>query len=123
MVASDIDIISGDDSLTLPLMAVGAVGVISVIANLVPKQLKRVTDAALAGDWPAALEMHRKLFRLSKGMLSLATNPIPIKTAMAMAGLIAEEFRLPLCPMDAQPRAQLKTLLSEMGLLGRADES
>ncbi|GAF84056.1 unnamed protein product [marine sediment metagenome] len=115
--ASDIDIISGDDSLTLPLMALGAVGVISVIANLVPEQVKQLTAAALAGDWPTALQMHRKLYPLGKGMLSLATNPLPIKTAMAMSGLIAEEFRLPLCPMDEQPKSKLRALLAESGLL------
>jgi 4-hydroxy-tetrahydrodipicolinate synthase len=113
--ASDIAIISGDDSLTLPLMSIGAVGVISVIANLVPEQVKRMTDAAIAGDWPTALELHRKLYPLGKGMLSLATNPIPIKTAMALRNLIAEEFRLPLCPVDAEPRAKLRALLADMG--------
>ena len=61
--------------------------------------------------------MHRKLFRLSKGMLSLAVNPLPIKTALAMTGQIAEEFRLPLCPMDEAPKARLAELLRAMGLL------
>ncbi|MBN1346618.1 MAG: 4-hydroxy-tetrahydrodipicolinate synthase [Phycisphaerae bacterium] len=113
----DIALISGDDSMTLPLMSIGGVGVISVIANIVPKEMKALTDAALAGDFAVAAEQHRKLFTLGKNMLSLETNPIPIKTAMAMKGMIAEEFRLPLCPMAASNRAKLESTLKEAGIL------
>ncbi len=112
----DIGIISGDDSMTLPLMSIGGVGVISVIANLIPKEMKALTDAALSGDFTVAGEQHRKLFKLGQGMLSLETNPIPIKTAMAMQGMITEEFRLPLCPMSPANRAKLETILREGGL-------
>lgn len=112
----DIQIISGDDSMTLPLMAVGGVGVISVLANLVPKDVKAMTDAALAGDWPAARRWHHKMFKLAKGLLSIEVNPIPIKTAMAMKGMLTEEFRLPLCPMAPANRKRLETVLTEYGL-------
>lgn len=114
---SDIAIISGDDSITLPLMSIGGVGVISVIANLIPHEMKALTDAALAGDFAAAGEQHRKLFGISSSMLSLETNPIPIKTAMAMKGMIAEEFRLPLCAMMPANRQKLESLLKDAGLL------
>jgi 4-hydroxy-tetrahydrodipicolinate synthase len=116
-VACDIDIISGDDSMTLPLMALGGVGVISVLANIIPKVIKAMTDAASAGKWPTALELHRKTFPLAKGMLSIETNPIPIKTAMAMQGLIDEEFRLPLCPMAADNKTELEQQVRQYGLL------
>jgi 4-hydroxy-tetrahydrodipicolinate synthase len=116
-VACDIDIISGDDSMTFPLMALGGVGVISVLTNIIPKDIKVMTDAALAGDWEAALRLHRKTFPLAKGMLSIETNPIPIKTAMAMRGMIAEEFRLPLCTMASENRTKLQQQLRQYGLL------
>jgi len=113
----DIGLISGDDSMTLPLMAIGGVGVISVIANLLPREMKALTDAARSGDFAVAAEHHRKLFALGKNLLSLETNPIPIKTAMAMKGMIAEEFRLPLCPMVPANRERLGAILKEGGLL------
>jgi 4-hydroxy-tetrahydrodipicolinate synthase len=114
---SDIAIISGDDSMTLPLMSIGGVGVISVIANLIPAECKKLTDAALQGDFAAAAAQHAKLFGLGKAMLSLETNPIPIKTAMAMKGMIAEEFRLPLCPMQPANKQKLQTVLQDAKLL------
>lgn len=113
----DIDIISGDDSMTLPLMAVGGVGVISVLANIVPKDVKAMTDAALAGDWPTAQRWHHKMFKLAKGLLTLEVNPIPIKTAMALAGMLPEEFRLPLCPIQPANREKLVAALTEYGIL------
>lgn len=116
-VTCDIDIISGDDSMTLPLMVLGGVGVISVLANLIPNDTKALTDAALAGDWATALDLHRRTFALAKGLLSIETNPIPIKTAMAMRGLIAEEFRLPLCPMASENRTKLEEQLRRYGVL------
>jgi len=112
----DIDVISGDDSMTLPLMSVGAVGVISVLANIVPKDVKALTDAALAGDFETARRWHLKMFKLAKGLLTLEVNPIPIKTAMAMKGIIAEEMRLPMTPMQADHREQLAAALAEYGL-------
>jgi len=113
----DIDIISGDDSMTLPLMAIGGVGVISVIANIIPREMKALTDAALAGDFQTAMGLHRQLFALGKDMLSLEVNPIPIKTAMAMKGMLQEEFRLPLCPMGPANREKLAASLKAAGIL------
>ena len=115
-VRSDIDIISGDDSMTLPLMAIGGVGVISVLANLVPRDVKAMTDAALRGDWETARKWHLKMFRLAKGLLSIEVNPIPIKTAMAMRGLCSDEMRLPLCPMSPANREKLEAVLREYGI-------
>lgn len=114
---SDIVILSGDDSMTLPLMSIGGKGVISVIANLLPAETKILTDAALKKDFVAAAAQHKKLFMLAKAMLSLETNPIPIKTAMAMKGMIAEEFRLPICPMQPANRKKLEAILKEAKLL------
>ncbi len=113
----DIDILSGDDSMTLPLMSIGGTGVISVIANIVPQDTKSLTDAALSGDFKTAEILHRKQFALAKGMLSLATNPIPVKTAMAMLGLCSDELRLPLWPMDDNLKHKLRSTLVEYGLL------
>jgi 4-hydroxy-tetrahydrodipicolinate synthase len=113
---SDIDIISGDDSMTLPLMSIGGVGVISVLANLVPRDVKVLTDAALAGDWEGAQKWHLKMFRLARGLLTLETNPIPIKTAMAIKGMIPDELRLPMCPMSPANREKLQAVLADYGL-------
>ncbi len=112
----DIAVISGDDSMTLPLMAVGAVGVVSVLANLVPKDVKAMTTAALAGDWETARRWHHRMFKLAKGLLTLEVNPIPIKTAMALKGMIGDEIRLPLTPMAPANRAKLEATLKEYGL-------
>mgnify|MGYP001565132819 CR=1 FL=1 len=112
----DFTFLSGDDTLTLPLMAVGGRGVISVIANIVPKETAEMTHAALEGDWKRARELHLKLFPLSKAMF-IETNPIPVKEAMAMMGLIQPEFRLPLCRMAESNRERLKKVLTQFGLL------
>jgi 4-hydroxy-tetrahydrodipicolinate synthase len=112
----DIDIISGDDSMTLPLMSIGGVGVISVLANLVPADVKAMTDAALNNDWPTARQLHHKMFHLAKGLLTLDVNPVPIKTAMAIKGLLVEEFRLPLCEMSDSAKQTLTAALQSYGL-------
>jgi len=113
----DITIISGDDSLTLPLASVGAKGVISVVANIVPADVKAMTDLILEGDFISARKWHNKLFALSKNLLSLSTNPIPIKAAMSILNMAAEELRLPLVPMDETKKAALKQALKDYGLL------
>ena len=113
----DITIISGDDSLTLPLASVGGKGVISVVANIVPADVKAMTDLILEGDFVSARKWHNKLFALSKNLLSLATNPIPIKAAMSMLNMAAEELRLPMVPMDETKKAALKQTLKDYGLL------
>lgn len=114
----DITIISGDDSLTLPIASVGGKGVISVVANIVPADVKAMTDLILEGDFGSARKWHRKLFSLSKSLLSMATNPIPIKAAMAMLNMISEEIRLPLTPLPANKSQQLEQTLADYGLFG-----
>jgi len=113
----DITIISGDDSLTLPLASVGAKGVISVVANIVPADVKAMTDLILEGDLVSARQWHRKLFTLCKSMLTLATNPIPIKAAMAMLSMCSEELRLPMTPLEESKRVILKETLEGYGLI------
>ena len=113
----NITIISGDDSLTLPLASVGGKGVISVVANIVPTDVKAMTDLILEGDFVSALKWHKKLFALSKGLLTLATNPIPIKAAMAMLNMASEELRLPMTPLEEDKKAILQQTLKEYGLL------
>jgi 4-hydroxy-tetrahydrodipicolinate synthase len=113
----DITIISGDDSMTLPLASVGGKGVISVVANIVPADVKAMTDLILQGDFVSALKWHKKLFSLSKGMLTLATNPIPIKAAMAMLNRMSEELRLPMTPLEDSKKTILRQTLQEYGLL------
>jgi 4-hydroxy-tetrahydrodipicolinate synthase len=113
----DITIISGDDSMTLPLASVGGKGVISVVANIVPADVKAMTDLILEGDFKSALKWHKKLFALSKGMLTLATNPIPIKAAMAMLNMMSEELRLPMTLLEDSKKEILRQTLQEYGLL------
>ncbi len=110
-------IISGDDSLTLPLMSIGGKGVISVLSNLLPARIKALVDAGLSGDFEQARRLHLELFGLCNGMLTLSTNPIPIKAAMALAGMDSGELRLPLCPLDADKTAVLEKLLADAGVL------
>ena len=109
-------IVSGDDSLTLPLMAVGGKGVISVLSNLIPAKVKALVDAGLSGDFEQARQLHLELFPLCKGMF-VETNPIPIKTAMALVGKDTGELRLPLCEMDPDNAAGLETLLRDHGIV------
>jgi len=109
--------LSGDDTLTLPLMAVGGRGVISVVANIVPRAVAELTHSFLNGDWKRAKELHLKLFPLCQAMF-YETNPIPVKTSLAMMGKIREEFRLPLCPLTEANRKKLEAALRSYGLLG-----
>jgi 4-hydroxy-tetrahydrodipicolinate synthase len=111
-------IISGDDSLTLPLFSVGGRGVISVLSNFLPDRIKALCDAGLAGDFATARKLHLKLFPIMKGMLSLETNPIPIKAAMHMAGMDSGELRLPMCQISDDNRGKLEALLRANALLG-----
>jgi 4-hydroxy-tetrahydrodipicolinate synthase len=97
-------------------MAVGGRGVISVVANIVPKDVADMTHAFLNGDWKRARELHLRLFPLCQAMF-YETNPIPVKTAMGMMGMIKEEFRLPLCPMIEANRKKLEAALRTYGLL------
>jgi len=113
----DIPIISGDDSLTLPLMSIGGKGVISVLSNLLPAKVKALCVAGLKNDLVAARKMHHELFHLCKGLLTLSTNPIPIKAAMKMAGLDTGAVRLPLTELPSDQAAQLEKLLKQTGVL------
>jgi len=112
----DFSVLSGDDNLTLPLLAIGGHGVISVIANIVPRETAEMVHAALDGDWKRARELHYKLFPLARAAF-LETNPIPIKEAMAMASMIEPEFRLPMCRMGDANRERLRAILKSYALV------
>jgi 4-hydroxy-tetrahydrodipicolinate synthase len=112
----DITVLSGDDSLTFPMMAIGAKGVISVASNLVPGPLTELTHLALEGKWDEARVLHFKYYRLFCDIF-VDTNPIPVKSAMAMMGLVDEVYRLPLCAMTDDKKAILKNTLQTAGLL------
>ena len=112
----DITILSGDDSLTLPIASIGGKGVISVVANIVPADVKAMTDLILEGDFVTARKWHYKLLALSKSLLSMATNPIPIKAAMAMLNMASDEMRLPMTPLEESKEAKLRKILSDYGL-------
>ncbi|HIQ31988.1 MAG TPA: 4-hydroxy-tetrahydrodipicolinate synthase [Methanothermococcus okinawensis] len=112
----DIDVLSGNDELTLPIMALGGKGVISVLSNILPREFVEMVNYALEGDFFKAREIHYRLYRLMK-LMTLETNPIPIKTAMNMLGMPAGELRLPLCEMSQENRLKLKKALEDMGLL------
>jgi 4-hydroxy-tetrahydrodipicolinate synthase len=112
---SDITVLSGDDSLTLPFMAVGAEGVISVASNLAVREVGRMVRSALAGDFAAAGRLHRKLYPLFK-TLFVEPSPAPIKAALARAGLISSaEVRAPLCGLTPATAASLDKVLKALG--------
>jgi 4-hydroxy-tetrahydrodipicolinate synthase len=115
--ATKLTVLSGDDSLTLPLMAVGARGVISVVGNIVPKDMIALVKAVDAGNLTEARRWHYKLFPLCRDMLGLATNPIPIKAAMKLLGRDPGELRLPMTPLDKDSEAKLRKTLANYGLL------
>ena len=109
-------VMSGDDSLTLPMMAVGARGVVSVLANVAPKETQALCDAFAKGDLKKARALHLKLFPLIK-VLFVETNPIPVKAALEMMGLCRAEPRLPLTPLSTTARPALKKALKELKLI------
>jgi 4-hydroxy-tetrahydrodipicolinate synthase len=109
-------VLSGDDNLTLPLMSVGGRGIISVVGNFLPREVADVTHAALEGDWKRARDLHLKLYPVCKAMF-IETNPIPVKEAMAMLGMIRAEWRLPMCPMTPANREKLRQTLVRAGVL------
>lgn len=112
----DITVLSGDDSLTLPMISVGAKGIISVASNLIPGELSEMVAAALAGDFATALKAHRKYYSLFRNLF-IESNPIPVKAAMGMTGAITPEYRLPLCEMSAAHAEVLKKTLVDCGIL------
>ena len=109
----DIPVLSGDDALTVPMMSVGAVGVVSVASNIIPKEMKQLVDLCNAGAFDQARAMHRKLYKFFKAMF-VETNPIPVKAGMAIRGLIDEEYRLPLCPPSDKNREFLRQILADV---------
>ncbi len=114
---TDLTLLSGDDSLTLPLMAVGGEGVISVVGNIVPKDMLAMVNAYSKGDVNGAMQWHHKLFPLCRDLLGLATNPIPIKAAMKLLSRDTGEMRLPMTPLDTAGEAKLRKTLTNYGLL------
>lgn len=114
---SKLTLLSGDDSLTLPLLSIGGSGVISVVGNVVPQDMISLISAFDSGDIAAAQQWHHKLFPLCRDMLGLSTNPIPIKSAMAMLGMDSGALRLPMTPLNKSEEAQLRKTLENYGLL------
>ena len=113
---TDLTILSGDDSLTLPLMSIGGKGVVSVVGNIVPRDMMALVKAFSTGKFEEALTWHRKLFPLCRDLLSVATNPIPVKAAMKLLGRGSGELRLPMCPLDPAGEARVKQTLAGYGL-------
>jgi 4-hydroxy-tetrahydrodipicolinate synthase len=113
----DLTLLSGDDSLTLPLMSIGGRGVVSVVGNIVPQDMMALVNAFDRGQIAEAQRWHHKLFPLCRDMLSVATNPIPIKTAMKLLGRGTGELRLPMCPLDAAGEQRIRQTLIHYGLL------
>jgi 4-hydroxy-tetrahydrodipicolinate synthase len=112
----DFAVISGDDANTLPMMAVGGAGAISVTANIAPALCSSMIRAVQAGDWPEARRIHHRLLPLHNAMF-LQTNPIPVKTAIGMMGIVSGEVRLPLCPMPDDLNAKLRAILKQYEIL------
>jgi 4-hydroxy-tetrahydrodipicolinate synthase len=112
----DFTILSGDDALTLPFMAVGAVGVVSVASNVIPNQMTELVNAFLAGRAADSLKLHLRYFQLFKDLF-LESNPIPVKTALFLMGMIENEFRLPLCEIGKANQEKLYQTLTSMKLV------
>ncbi len=111
----DITVLSGDDSLTLPLLSIGAKGVISVIANIIPEAVSEMVDAYFAGNRERAEKLHYRMFPLCRALF-IEANPIPVKRAMKLLGLASDEIRLPLCPMAPPNEKLLVQALRDYGL-------
>lgn len=111
-----LSILSGEDSLTLPMMAIGAKGVISVTANVVPHLVRKMVHAALEGDWDKAREAHIQLYPLSK-VLFVESNPIPVKAALGLMKMICPDLRLPLCEISRDNLGKVKKVLKDLGAI------
>ena len=114
----DFRVLSGDDAQTLPLIALGAEGIIAVVANEVPELMARMTDRALEGDWAGARELHYRLLPLMEANF-IESNPGPVKAAMALMGLLEDRFRLPIVPVQEKTRDRLREVLKTLGVLER----
>ena len=113
---SKFDILSGDDSLTLPFMSVGADGIISVASNVIPKEVSKMVQAFAAGDLKAALKIHNRFFPLFRNLF-IETNPGPVKAALALRGIIREEYRLPMVAMQSKTRGVLEETMRSCGIM------
>ncbi len=116
---ANFSVLSGDDAVTLPLIALGAEGIVSVTSNEVPDLMSRMTDLALVGDWVKARDLHYHLLSLME-VNFIESSPGPVKAAMAMLGLLEENFRLPLVPIQEQSRMRIREVIAELGLLESA---
>jgi 4-hydroxy-tetrahydrodipicolinate synthase len=114
----DFRVLSGDDAQTLPLIALGAEGIVAVVSNEVPDLMSRMTDLALQGNWLAAREQHYRLLPLMEANF-IESNPGPVKAAMALMGLLEENLRLPLVPVQEKTKARMREVLQELGALQR----
>jgi 4-hydroxy-tetrahydrodipicolinate synthase len=114
--STNLTVLSGDDSLTLPMLAVGAEGVVSVVGNIVPEDMLTMLRSFAAGDLSTAQYWHHRLFPLCRNLLGMATNPIPIKAAMKLLGRDTGELRLPMTPLDEPSEAKLAELLAAYGI-------
>jgi len=112
------EIMSGDDSLTLPFMAVGADGVVSVASNIIPREVSRMVSTFARGKIAEAQKLHTKFYPLFKDLF-IETNPVPVKAALAMMGMMEEEYRLPLVPMSERNKDVLRATLKTLGILRR----
>jgi len=109
-------VLSGDDAITLPLIVLGADGIVSVVSNEAPELMVRLTESALRGEWDAAREVHYRLLPLMEANF-IESSPGPVKAALALMGLLEERFRLPLVPVQEETRARLRVVLGALGLL------
>ena len=114
---ADFQILSGDDPLTLPFMSCGAVGLVSVASNLIPEVMVSLVNRCLEGEYGEALELQKRYYPLLSGLMSLDTNPVPIKSAVALQGHCTSELRLPLIPLSDEKTESLRGLLKTYGLL------
>ena len=114
---TELTVLSGDDSLTLPILSMGGGGIVSVVGNIVPKDMLQLLAAWKAGDIAKAQQWHHKLFPLCRDLLGIATNPIPIKAAMQELGRDSGELRLPMTPLAEAQRENLRATLKRYGLL------
>ena len=115
-------VLSGDDAFTFPLIAVGGVGVISVVSNEIPGPMVRLAHLALEGKYDEARKLNAQLLPLMQ-VNFIETNPIPVKAALAMMGMIEEVYRLPMVPMKPENRAKLEKVLATHGLMTRSAAS
>ena len=118
---ADFSVFAGDDTWTMPMLALGGDGVICTCANEIPAEMAEMCDAAFAGDWDQARRIHERWLPLMKANFSGGPNPVPVKAAMAMMGLISDNLRMPLMPLDEQHRPRLQAILESTGLMAAAE--